>query len=336
MDEPTLDRGLLEYHLEKLTSRGQEKDFELFARHLAQREICPNLLPQTGPVGGGDSKVDSETYPVADDLSLAWFVGNAREAASERWAFAFSAKEDWRPKVKSDVQKIAKTGRGYKKAFFVTTQFVPDRVRAEVEDELTKKHGLDVRILDRTWILDKVFENRHEGLAIKDLRLQTSVRTTVRKGPRDVEREQELEKTEQRITNATQNGRFNFSFVDDCLEAAKLSRELDRPRTKVDGSFERAERAAEEYGSRHQRLVCAYARAWTSYWWHEDFPVFARHYRAVELLAKGSTNVYKFELLTNLWNILASLVKTGALKDADVALEERTRSLTTGLGSVSH
>lgn len=331
MDEPTLDRTLLEYHLEKLTSRGQEKDFEHFARHLAQREICPNLLPQTGPVGGGDSKVDSETYPVADDLTFAWFVGEAREAGSERWAFAFSAKEDWRPKVRSDVEKIVKTGRGYKKAFFISNQFVPDRVRAEVEDELTKKHGLDVRILDRTWILDKVFENRHEGLAIEDLRLQTSVRTTTRKGPRDVEREQELDKVEDRITKAAQSGAFTFAFVDDCLEAAELARELERPRTEVDGRFERAERAAEEHGSRHQRLVCAYARAWTAYWWHEDFTVFARHYRSVEKLAKGSTNAYEFELLSNLWNVLVTLVKTGELNDADVVLEDRTRALTTGL-----
>jgi len=326
-----LDRALLEYHLEKLTSRGQEKDFELFARHLAQWEICPNLLPQTGPTGGGDSKVDSETYPVAEGLSLAWFVGNAREAASERWAFAFSAKEDWRPKVRSDVEKLAKTGRGYKKAFFVTNQYVPDRARAQVEDELTKAHGLDVRILDRSWILDKVFENRHEGLAIDDLRLQTSVRTTVRKGPRDVEREQALEKVEDRIGKAAQEARFGFSFVDDCLEAAELARELERPRTEVDGRFERAERAADEYGTSHQRLVCAYARAWTSYWWYEDFPVFARHYRKVESLAEGSTNAYEFELLSNLWNVLVSLVKTGALDDADIALEERTRTLTTGL-----
>jgi hypothetical protein len=330
-DQPVLDRALLEYHLAKLTSRGQEKDFEHFARHLAQKEICPNLLPQTGPTGGGDSKVDSETYPVADGLSLAWFVGNAREAASERWAFAFSAKEDWRPKVRSDVEKIAKTGRGYKKAFFVTNQYVPDRVRAEVEDGLTKAHGLDVRILDLTWILDKVFENKHEGLAIEDLRLQTSVRTIIRKGPQDVAREHDLEKAEERITKASEETKFGFSFVDDCLLAAELARDLERPRNEVDGRFERAERAAEECGTRHQRLVCAYSQAWTSYWWYEDFPDFACHYRDVESLAEGSQNAYEFELLCNLWNVLFSLVKTRVLDDAEVALDERTRALTTGL-----
>jgi hypothetical protein len=44
-----LDRSLLEYHLDSLTSRGQETNFERFAKRLAEYEICPNLLPQTGP-----------------------------------------------------------------------------------------------------------------------------------------------------------------------------------------------------------------------------------------------------------------------------------------------
>ena len=189
---PVLDRAMLEYHLETLTSRNEETIFENFARHLMQCEICPNLLPHTGPTGGGDSKVDSETYPVADALSLTWFTGIGREAAHERWAFAFSAKKEWRPKLQSDMAKIGVTGREYRKAFFVSNQFIADRVRAEVEDELTKKHGLDVRVFDRTWILDRVFTGRHEAVAIEELKLQISVRIQQRKGPLDLQKESEL------------------------------------------------------------------------------------------------------------------------------------------------
>ena len=235
---------MLEYHLHTLTNRSQETDFQHFAKHLAERELCPNLLPQTGPTGGGDSKVDAETYPVADDLSFVWYVGIGREAASERWAFAFSAKKDWRAKVHSDIDKIAQTGRGYAKAFFVTNQYVPDRSRAEVEDELRQKHGLDVRILDRTWILDKVFGGRHEQMTIQDLDIQTSARTQVKKGPHDLEREQDLEEIETRIKAASQDGQFGFQFVNDCAEATRLARGLEWPRTQVDGLFSRAERAA--------------------------------------------------------------------------------------------
>jgi hypothetical protein len=61
IEEPKLAPSVFEYYLNSLTSRKQETEFGHFARRLAERTICPNLLPQTGPTGGGDSKVDAET-----------------------------------------------------------------------------------------------------------------------------------------------------------------------------------------------------------------------------------------------------------------------------------
>ncbi|MBU2610775.1 MAG: hypothetical protein KJ606_07510 [Chloroflexi bacterium] len=189
---PVLDRSILEYQLDSITSRKQEVNFEAFAHRLAERTICPNLLPQTGPTGGGDSKVDTETYPVADSLSTIWYEGIGREAASERWAFAFSAKKQWQAKVRDDVKKISETKRGYKKAFFISNQFIRDQSRAKIEDELRMKYKLDVRILDRTWILDKIFENKLEELVIEKLSLEISTRRETQKGPLDIQREREL------------------------------------------------------------------------------------------------------------------------------------------------
>src|ERR1700683_5699740 len=108
-DEPILDRSILEHHLSTLTNRSQETAFATFARHLAEREVCPNLLPQTGPTGGGDSKVDSETYPVAEEIAARWYEANSQPAATEHWAFAFSTKKAWKPKLKSDLASIAGT-----------------------------------------------------------------------------------------------------------------------------------------------------------------------------------------------------------------------------------
>ena len=102
----SLDKDFFDFYLESLTSKGLEKEFEKFCRYIAEAEICPNLLPQTGPTGGGDSKVDSETYPVAESISELWYHGDGNKAGTERWAFAISAKRDWKPKVKSDVTKI--------------------------------------------------------------------------------------------------------------------------------------------------------------------------------------------------------------------------------------
>src|SRR6266446_1250336 len=68
-------------------------------------EIAPNLLPHTGPSGGGDSKVDSETYPVADELAQAWYHGEPG-SSSERWAFAFSANLRAPVLLRADVEKL--------------------------------------------------------------------------------------------------------------------------------------------------------------------------------------------------------------------------------------
>ena len=300
-----LDRGLLEYHLNSLTSRSQEKEFENFARALVKLEVCPNILPQTGPTGGGDSKVDSETYPVADSLAFAWYSGYGREASTERWAFAFSAKADWKSKLKSDIAKIATTNRGYKKGFFVTNQYVRDKVRGELEDDLSKKHKLDVRILDRTWILDVVFDHSRQEIAIKELGVSPSVRRDVRQlGPLDFEREAELTRIENRIRETVENETTTFVTVDDCIAAACISRELERPKLETVGRFERAENLASRFGTTRQKVQCAYDRAWTSFFWFEDIPEFVKQYSIVEHHSENSRNIYDLELLTNLWMLL--------------------------------
>lgn len=303
-DVADVDRSMLEYHLDTLTSRSQETEFEEFARSLIKKEICPNLLPQTGPTGGGDSKVDSETYPVADELALAWHVGTKSKAASERWAFAFSAKKQWRGKLKSDIAKIAATGRGYTRAFFVTNQYVSDKKRADLEDELRESHKLDVRILDRTWILDAVFDHGRQDLAIEKLGVSSNIRQHVRLGPRDYQRKGELERFESRIEEQASQGNLNFVTVDDCINAAITSREMELPESEVTGKFDRAERMAAKYGSQRQKICCAYERAWTNYFWFEDIPKCVELYGIVEDLVMNNQNIKDLELLSNLWTIL--------------------------------
>jgi len=134
-----LGRDLLSYKLSTLTSTKQEMDFEDFARRLGEREICPNLLPQTGPTGGGDSKTDASTYPVAPVLADRWFRGAPKAPSEEFWAFAFSAKASWRSKARSDVDKIAKLAIRPSLIYFVSSQLIKDKDRADTEAELTKK-----------------------------------------------------------------------------------------------------------------------------------------------------------------------------------------------------
>src|SRR4051794_28189835 len=54
LSDPQLTKEVLEYHIDSITSRNEDQKFEHFARRLLEKEVCPNLVPQTGPTGGGD------------------------------------------------------------------------------------------------------------------------------------------------------------------------------------------------------------------------------------------------------------------------------------------
>jgi hypothetical protein len=327
-----IDRNLLEYHLNTLTSRNQESDFANFAHKLAERTICPNLRPQTGPAGGGDSKADAETYPVAEDLALAWFVGESREAASERWAFAFSTKKAWQGKVRSDVAKIANTKRGYVQAFFVTSQYVRDRDRADLEDELKKKHKFErVTILDRGWILNEVFKNGLQSLAIEELRISTPPKAEVQTGPRDTQRRKEMARLDQEITTLLGDRSADTRLVWDGIKAAELARELELPRSEIDGRYVRAIDLADKYGTERQKVEARYQWAWTTFWWHEDFAKFAELYLEFEGLAKDSSDIGELRKLHNLWNLFSRVQASGKIPEAKLRWNDRIVTLSNAL-----
>jgi hypothetical protein len=318
-----LPQDVFEYHLETLTRRKQELEFEHFARKLAEKEICPNLLPQTGPTGGGDSKVDTETYPVADNIAIRWYEGIGQEASRERWGFAISAKKEWRSKIRSDVAKIIGTDRDYKQIFFITSQYVEDRTRAKVEDELTRKHKVNIRILDRSWIIKCIFENDRIGLAIETLNIPGfSESQKAETGPHDLRRKTELEELEKQIADPDRYQYVEFQLAEDCFQAALLARGLELPRVEIDGRFDRAERIAKRVGHPQQILRIIYNKAWTTFWWFEDVKEFNRLYDRVEELALNSEQARDLELLTNLWNLLFTVVRRNTLSSKDGKITE--------------
>ena len=165
-----ISKDNLDFQLCTLTERNQHKDFEDYCRGVAQREICRNIRPQTGPEGGGDGKVDAETYPVSDEVALTWYVGLAN-SNKERWAFAFSAQKNWKDKVKSDFKKIVSTDRGYYQIHFFTNQNPKQKERLEVQDQLTDEYGIPLTIYERNWLVDRTLTNDHSDLANEHLRI---------------------------------------------------------------------------------------------------------------------------------------------------------------------
>jgi hypothetical protein len=241
---------------------------------------------------------------VSDAVALTWFTGTAREAARERWAFAMSAKRDWRTKLKSDIAKVVGTGREYTVVYFITSQYVRDKARAELEDSLRIEHGVDVRILDLSWLLDSVLTNHLEDVAIEALGLDPSLGAEVVRGPRDARREEQLAEVEARLEQRVREGRVTFRTVEDAIKAATLARSLDRPRLEVDGRFHRATLLAEKIGTVQARFDAAYNWAWTTYWWFEDVARFAELVRDAFTALGDTRNAHQLADLASLWMCL--------------------------------
>lgn len=320
-----LDRDFLDFYFETLTSKSLDKEFENFCRRIAEVEICPNLLPQTGPTGGGDSKVDSETYPVAEKISTFWYYGNGNKAATERWAFAISAKKDWKPKVKSDIEKIAKVNqdvkRSYTKAFFMSNQYISDKKRADTEDELRKLYNLDVRILDRTWLLDKALKNtKNVEITIKCFGFSDSFADEIQIGERDYKRKQEFEQNENKLLSDNMK---NVEIVALSRRNLILARELEFSKQQILGLIERNNRIAKEYGMIVDIADAFYDAAWTIYWWYSDADLYYDYYKEYEKIALTENNVNLFKNLITLWMNLYSV----AHENKNILLERHTEQL---------
>lgn len=72
------------------------------------------------------------------------------------------------PENQVDVAAIAGTKREYDQIICVTNQFVPAKKSADLQDELFKQHGVPVTILDRTWLLDRVFKHGSMAIAVEE------------------------------------------------------------------------------------------------------------------------------------------------------------------------
>jgi hypothetical protein len=329
-----LDATTLEYCLDTITSRNQTHEFEIFCRKLCERTICPNLKPATGPEGGGDSKADTETIPVADEIATLTYVGEAN-AARERWAFAFSAKKKWAEKVRNDVAGIVATQRSYQKITCVTAQFARAKDRARVEDELTKLHGVTVTILDRSWIVEQIVGADRRDLAFNYLGVGQETADTHRLGPSDYSRSQQLEDIEKALGNPAAFSGMEMQRVTEALVAAKLSRNLERPRTETDGRFARAVRLAEQDGTHRQKLEAHYEWIWTTFWWFDDVAHLNGSYDAFEKLVIDTDHAKNLELLCNLAQLLFNSVIHQHLTVDEAKLERRIASLSDRLKAMA-
>lgn len=324
-----LTRDAFEYRLQTITARSEEAQFQRFVHALLEVEVCPNLIPQTGPTGGGDSKVDTETYAVADAIAERWWSGAAREAANEQWAFAISAMQDWRQKARKDIDNVLASGRAYQRIHFVTNQFVKDKDRAKVEKDLTRRaDNIPVRIFDRTWIVQAVYDHDHWPIAERELGLPaTRSKTAGAIGPLDAGRARQLAAVEAEIADPARFANNPVQLALAWLTSALLARGLGRAREEVDQRFDRAIEAARRSGNARSLRRMLYQKVWTAYWWFEDYMAVIGGYDSIEALLDEDANSWDMEQLTNLYTLLLSAEMHHWLPVGAATLEARRERL---------
>lgn len=321
LQESTIDRSMLEYHFETLNNRSQELEFEIFVRKLCEREICPNLVAQTGPTAGGDGKTDTETYPVASQIAFFWGLNEAPE--SERWAFGVSTQKDWKTKCTKDVESIMSTGRGYSRIFCVSSRFIKNSLRAQLQDDLSEKHGVTVTILDRTWLLDKTLQPKNQQLAIDYLGLTGSIESKIQIGPFDADKQIQLADIERQIEQIEDPSRLTLSQVDLYTKRAIIYKELERDAVAVEHQFNLAVRTAKKFGTQRQHFESLYQLTWAAYWWMENAELFEDTFEKALGVAQETDNVEVWENVVTLFNLVVTTHRDGKCT-LDVACIEAT------------
>lgn len=327
IDKIDCPRELLDFYLFRLPEENRHFEFEEFVRKLLENEVCPNLIEETGPAGGGDGKVDTENYPVSTDIQKFWWYGLNEK--NEKWAFAFSLKKDWKSKCNSDIEKIKNTQRGYTKIFFVTNQSIKNDKRLEYQDEKKKETGLEIIVFDKTWILDKALNSKNIEL-IKILNITQPLKEN-QIGPNDLKKKNRIEEIEKLLNDYAAKKILNQDVIDLSIESAILSRDLEESEVIVSGKFNRALRLAKEKKNYVAQKKILYDLAWYYNWWINDDSNFDKYYKEYQDEVRKDKNIDEILELANLWTVAF----TRKNKDKE-ALKEETELILTLLSEKEH
>ena len=316
-----LTKELFEKQLEILSTKKMQSNFENFIVRCAERLITPNIKPQTGPDGGGDGKVDAETYEVTTDISDKWYVANGGASEKEKWAFAISCKKQWKPKVTTDIEKVANTNRGYTRVLFFSNQFIKSSTRVDIEKDLSNKFNIEVSIFDALWCTNAVFYHGCKDIALDCLNFSDEYKKKREIiGEIDKYRLDRLDEIENSILLRQING-VDTGYIDELQEACILSRGLERPRIETEGRFSRALRECEYHGSTQQKFNIIYDHAWTSFFWFEDIDAVHKDLLKLKGFINDNCSVIRIEKMTNILTNLINAERAGLIDSKKVEPE---------------
>lgn len=300
-----MTKEIFEFQLDQLSTKMKQDEFEEFTRQLVCRLITPNIIPQTGPTGGGDGKTDLETHTVSEDIAVHWYVPDGGCHREDKWAMAISCKTDWSSKIDSDVKKIIETGRGFTKILFFTNQVVSSKQKASKQEKYIKEYNIPTEIYDRNWFVQSVYDNHCYEIAINALNLSSHfLQNYKEEGPNDHRKRLALKRIDEKINKESNTNGYDTQYVDNLLEAAILSRELEDAPVLVRGRFELAFHESEKHGMHQHIYEILYQQAWTAFYWFHNPDETYRLYCELKKILEQSINVVRLEKLLNLYNIL--------------------------------
>lgn len=156
-----ISRKYLRYLLEGLNDEDRGSGtFAQLATKLLHRRKCANIVPATEPSSGGDHGQDARTQRVLLDSDGRFRLYASPPETPERWIFAFSVTQEWKPKLMSDAAKIIANGLQPDAIIFVTNQFIhPEHIKIDAETAVFNAHGVKCEILDGQWFLDQLYED---------------------------------------------------------------------------------------------------------------------------------------------------------------------------------
>lgn len=162
---------VIKHYIETLNRENGGSLFEFIASSLAEKEICSNIMPSTGPYGGGDKGVDSrthKTYLLDSNDNFRLYFSTDKSPTKKRIIFAFSIQKDWELKLDKDCKKIIETNKlGPDEVRFMTNQFVKTKTREEKTKELKKRYPkVDFEIHDGNWVAN-LLKERHYNLLVR-------------------------------------------------------------------------------------------------------------------------------------------------------------------------
>lgn len=306
----SLKKEQFQYILSRLSVDMKQDLFENFCKSLIMKFVTPNIIPQTGPAGGGDGKTDLETHPVADEIAERWYVGDGGCKGAEKWAIAISTKEDWKTKIKHDIASVMETGRQFTQFLFFTNRLISSKDSKGCEDDLANENHIKVRIFSQNWFVDRVFEQGCIDIAVKELNLSPEYCENIQDvGLNDKIKLQKLQGIENDIVSRQTTIFLDTELVELALEAALLSRNLELAPELTRGRLRRAENLANRYGTKQQVFQTIYQAGWTEYYWMENPDATFDCYIRLKDMLKEEINISRIEKVVNLYYLLFTASK---------------------------